>query len=440
MTFIRVGILRAAGLAAAMAVGFSTGSAYAGPVYSFTVLAQTSNSNDQLANATLNDSSQAVWYDLNFNGSRQGSIVSSASGVVVSGSGNGNSSGAAGNADPTNFSSHYVQAFINASGDIAFESPASPSLGNVVWDGNGNVLMTSAPGGIPSDIGNLIGFTDSGTPIAASKWNGNNDGAIFSPSAVLWQTSNNVGGLAAMVQVGGPTAANSSGGFAFIGSQAGIGSGQYYALVPPNVVGGLGLTPAPFVGQFAGNYIAIADNGGYAYEAIQPSGSGVEIVTGSGIIPLVTTGFSTLAVDINNQGEVAYSGFTYGYGVGPYMGGWGLFTQYGPVILSGDTIAGKTVQTISADGAARFLNNNGDIVTEVTFTDGTEAIVLATDTSAPEPATWLLLGTGCVTLLACGKIGAFDRATMTSAWAKTMRSETFRRAPRISSFTGIVSG
>ena len=91
---------------------------------------------------------------------------------------------------------------------------------------------------------------------------------------------------------------------------------------------------------------------------------------------------SNTSLSINDSGEVAWWSSS------------SIFTQNGEVIGQGDSIFGDTVTGISANsGDSRFLNDSGNLAFGVETTGG-QFVVLATDTSAPEPGTSALLFLG----------------------------------------------
>lgn len=74
-----------------------------------------------------------------------------------------------------------------------------------------------------------------------------------------------------------------------------------------------------------------------------------------------------------------------------------LMTQNGVALAPGAVINSQTVNYIAtvsggAAGGLNFLDNNGDILARVEFTNGNSALVeLQTVSATPEPGTWFLL-------------------------------------------------
>lgn len=140
--------------------------------------------------------------------------------------------------------------------------------------------------------------------------------------------------------------------------------------------GGPVVTLADMTGMFQSfTNAALSDNGSVTFSAALKSG-------GSGIFSATTGGVSTLipasanftsfsAISVNNGGQFAFQA--------ALPGGAGIYTGASPaqnkVIATGDALDGKTVSALTF--GVEGLNDRGQISFHTAFTDGSEAIYLA---------------------------------------------------------------
>ncbi len=145
---------------------------------------------------------------------------------------------------------------------------------------------------------------------------------------------------------------------------------------PGSVLGGITIT------SIVSSGLAINDAGTVVFEATYNGGASDGIFNQYGLISDVSSDGALRGISINDFGEVAWSTLQ------------GYFTQNGKVLGLGDTILGETVTEFDANMVdSRFLNDSGNLAFGV-FLNGAQFVVMATDTSTPEPGTSALLLVG----------------------------------------------
>lgn len=131
------------------------------------------------------------------------------------------------------------------------------------------------------------------------------------------------------------------------------------------------------------------DDATVAYSTVmEDEGRGLFTINGDDVTTIVDPDgdvfSSAYYPSINSSGAVAFAGSL-------ISGGMGLFVFDGqeiqPVILAGEQLAGKTIDGIYIE-YNQILNDRGDVAFRTVFTDGSDAIYLASVIPVP-PAVWL---------------------------------------------------
>jgi len=123
-------------------------------------------------------------------------------------------------------------------------------------------------------------------------------------------------------------------------------------------------------------------------DAILTVGSGLSVKSGDVVAGKTLTGLQKYPT-VNDAGLVAYTG--------TFSGGSGIFAGNLLVAQTGDTLGGRIFSAFS-DPAVNDLNQ---LAFYANFTDGSQAIVIATLTPVPEPSSFMLAAIGFV-LVALG--------------------------------------
>jgi hypothetical protein len=231
-----------------------------------------------------------------------------------------------------------------------------------------------------------FGIDDTGGVGLVQSWQGNNrylgtQNGVQVDSAVLPHSCGPDGGFEPYPVM----SRNGQAAYFYLGASlySWLGTTGGLTIGPGSVLGGIPISSID-LSQYHWANLGINDSGQVVFVATYGANQfGIFTDSGLAIGPLECSSGDLCPVDgvnINNDGLIAYININ--YPAGPNVSGI-IATQYGTVIKGGDTIQGKTVAGIRND-LQYFLNNHNDIIFWVEFSDGTQAIVVAMDTS-PRP-------------------------------------------------------
>ena len=300
------------------------------------------------------------------------------------------STGGTVNGIPVNANHAYGYAALAPGGNVVFASQFLNGPGNHIFTVINGVITTADPLGSGAGVSYFDAFINGSGQIAYSSIyggayiggtlaaSGSTHGLGFNDSGtLLWNQQDGLHKQSGLVATGngGTGEMDGSGGVLYITNDGTnrLFSGSGNVVVGPgSVIGGTAVVGV--ADSFGFNRFALSANGNLAVYALDPSFNATIVTT---LGQRITNPRAISGLDINDNGTLAVSS------------NGTIFTQYGTVVGVGDVINGKTLNAVSAAGS-HFLDNNGDILASVAFGDGSGALVLFVNTSAPEPSSWAL--------------------------------------------------